>query len=110
MRNWTSLRETYGEIGSSAHPVGRLLAAQPDLRGLLPTELATRLQISLDDAQRGILVLAGECFPPGSPSPSGESFDSLVVLAGAPAPPVSLEGEGEALRTGGNYQRSAFGF
>lgn len=94
MRNWTALRETYGEIGDSAHPVGRLLAAQPDLRALLPSELSQRLGVALEQAQKGILTLAAECFPPGSSMPAGEAFDSLVVLAGRPMRPVELVGEG----------------
>ncbi len=36
--------------------------------------------------------------------PSGEAFDSLVVLAGAPAKAVGLEGEGATLRTNPNHR------
>lgn len=100
MRQWTALRETYGIRTQSAHPVARLLVAQPDLRGLIPEELAQRLQISLDDAQKGILALGAECFPPSVfVARQGESFDSLTILAGHPANPVRLVGHEEESRT-----------
>jgi hypothetical protein len=90
MRMWAALRETYGILGDSAHPIGRILSAQPDLRGLLPRELADRLTVTQEQAQDGILTLASECFPAGSPAPEGESFDSLTILAGTYAAPVEL--------------------
>ena len=100
MRQWVALRETYGIRGDSAHPVGRILSAQPDLRGLLPSELAARLKISLDDAQSGLLVLAAECFPPSCRVLKvGESFDSLTILAGRPVAPVLLVGHGDESQT-----------
>ena len=112
MRSWTALRETYGETADSSHPVGRLISAQPDLRGLLPIELAHRLGIPLAHAQAGILTLASECFPKGSALPPGESFDSLVVLAGRPMQPVELLGTGRETRTvpSGAPLRSPFRF
>ena len=107
MRMWASLREKYGIYGDSSHPVGRLLSAQPDLRGLIPSELAARLGIEVRHAQDGIIALAVECFPPGTDFRVGESFDSLTILAGRPAAPVELvtvqtpDGERTATRPSG---------
>jgi hypothetical protein len=68
------------------------MCREPALRGLTPLQLAQRLGVSIDEAQRGITRLASALVPSGHASRSlGVSFDEVLGRRARSGPKVAIE-------------------